>query len=30
LRFICNFSFGVPTLWAGAQFGAWSLGFHKL
>ena len=27
LRFICNFSFGVPTLWAGPRFGAWDLGF---
>jgi hypothetical protein len=30
LRFLCYFSFGVPTLWAGAQFGAWSLGFCRL
>ena len=29
LKFVCDFSFGVPTLRAGPQFGAWSLGFHK-
>jgi hypothetical protein len=29
LRFVCNFSFGVPTLWAGPRFGAWNLGFHR-
>jgi hypothetical protein len=27
LRFVCNFSFGVPTLWAGPRFGAWNLIF---
>jgi hypothetical protein len=30
LRFVCNFSFGVPTRWVGPQFGAWSLGFHRI
>jgi hypothetical protein len=29
LKFVCNFSFGVPTLWAGPQFGVWNLGFHN-
>ncbi|MGD8255488.1 MAG: hypothetical protein PVF48_13920, partial [Syntrophobacterales bacterium] len=30
LRFVCNFSFGVPTPWVGPQFGAWILGFYRL
>jgi hypothetical protein len=29
LRFVCNFSFGVPTLWAGPQFGACNLIFFN-
>jgi hypothetical protein len=30
VRFVCNFSFGVPTRWVGPRFGAWSLGFHRI
>ena len=29
LRFVWDFSFGVPTLWAGPQFGAWNLIFYN-